>query len=400
MEKSSLFSNIKFIYSNSFKTSKGFKFYIILNFISSLALPILGSLMGALVVYVLTNNYDINDYLLALGVMIALMAIFEVMNIYSATKYSWASTFIRINDFWVKLSSKTLKLDYQEIEPKSKQKELGKAFEALSSNWVGIEGLLKETPVVMVNIVGILVYGTLTGIYAPYVLLILILMSITNILLALRADKILSKNREKINDAFDEMYYLTNDIADPKNGKDIRIFNMSSWFDKVFIFLSKKRIKAEQPIHITSLFSHLSNNVFLFIRDILAYSTLIAMVLNQAIDVSLFAFMIGIIAGFSTWLNAFTDSFFRLKLDSSQTTYYKEYLNKENSFNHGKGIDIESLSLPLSVEFKNVSFSYPENDNKIIDNLSFKLAPGEKFALVGQNGAGSYNPVKSFTIVV
>jgi ATP-binding cassette subfamily B protein len=42
----------------------------------------------------------------------------------------------------------------------------------------------------------------------------------------------------------------------------------------------------------------------------------------------------------------------------------------------------------IGFEFRQVSFSYPGSAKKVVDRLSFTLAPGEKIALVGENGAG------------
>jgi len=39
-------------------------------------------------------------------------------------------------------------------------------------------------------------------------------------------------------------------------------------------------------------------------------------------------------------------------------------------------------------EFRNVSFAYPGSAKKVIAGISFSLRPGEKIALVGENGAG------------
>ena len=51
-----------------------------------------------------------------------------------------------------------------------------------------------------------------------------------------------------------------------------------------------------------------------------------------------------------------------------------------------------TLELPKikgSVEFKSVSFAYPDDRDKlIIENINFKVSPGEKIALVGPTGAG------------
>lgn len=48
-------------------------------------------------------------------------------------------------------------------------------------------------------------------------------------------------------------------------------------------------------------------------------------------------------------------------------------------------------------EFKNVSFNYPGNPRKVLDNVSFKLEPGSRIALVGENGQGKTTIVKLLT---
>ncbi len=45
-------------------------------------------------------------------------------------------------------------------------------------------------------------------------------------------------------------------------------------------------------------------------------------------------------------------------------------------------------------EFKNVSFHYPGVDREILRNLNFRLEPGERIALIGQNGQGKTTIVK------
>jgi ATP-binding cassette subfamily B protein len=48
-------------------------------------------------------------------------------------------------------------------------------------------------------------------------------------------------------------------------------------------------------------------------------------------------------------------------------------------------------------EFRNVSFSYPRKNKPVLENVNFRLEPGERIALVGANGQGKTTIVKLLT---
>ena len=48
-------------------------------------------------------------------------------------------------------------------------------------------------------------------------------------------------------------------------------------------------------------------------------------------------------------------------------------------------------------EFRNVSFAYPGSERRILNNLDFTLHPGERVALIGENGQGKTTVVKLIT---
>jgi len=48
-------------------------------------------------------------------------------------------------------------------------------------------------------------------------------------------------------------------------------------------------------------------------------------------------------------------------------------------------------------EFRNVSFVYPGTDRRVLSNFSFTLQPGERVALIGENGQGKTTVVKLIT---
>lgn len=57
-----------------------------------------------------------------------------------------------------------------------------------------------------------------------------------------------------------------------------------------------------------------------------------------------------------------------------------------------KGIKLKQAA-PL-IEFRNVSFKYPNSEYFVLKNLDFKVEPGQKIALIGENGAGKTTLIK------
>lgn len=46
------------------------------------------------------------------------------------------------------------------------------------------------------------------------------------------------------------------------------------------------------------------------------------------------------------------------------------------------------------IEFKDVCFTYPDNNNKVLDNFSLVIESGQKIAFVGENGSGKTTIIK------
>lgn len=65
---------------------------------------------------------------------------------------------------------------------------------------------------------------------------------------------------------------------------------------------------------------------------------------------------------------------------------YRQFLSHDVKILDGK--DTAPLTEPKDIELKNVSFTYPNNDEPTLKNINIKIKPGEKIALVGYNGAG------------
>lgn len=71
----------------------------------------------------------------------------------------------------------------------------------------------------------------------------------------------------------------------------------------------------------------------------------------------------------------------------------REFLDIKNTARNSGGKALPE-DLPCEIELQNVSFSYPESDKYVLENINLKIRKGENLALVGVNGAGKTTLVK------
>jgi ATP-binding cassette subfamily B protein len=389
----SLMSNVKYVYKESFKNYPRVKWFLVINFFTEIVVPIFAILLTTLVVYALTNDVAIELYILYIAGMIVVGYIFESIRYWSYLRYTFENTFTRFSTFLYRLAEHQVKTDYINIESNERKKTISKAFEAIDGNYHGIEMMLRQSPLLLINLVGILIYGVLIAIYVPFVLGILFLMSIMNYILTKRANKYLTKIKSSLSDEFSEKYYLTKDATNPNYGKDIRLYNLGKWFNELFVKLTKNRRNGIKKIEKRFMVANFSNTLFLFLRDFIAYAVLLNLVINNEIDLTTFTFLTAIVAGFSMWLNGFTTSFNTIRSSSVSVTDYRYCIEVENSFDK-EGLPIDEVTTPIAIEFNNVTFSYPLAEKPTIEHLSFKIDASEKIALVGNNGAGKTTIIK------
>ncbi|MCC8074032.1 MAG: ABC transporter ATP-binding protein/permease [Clostridiales bacterium] len=65
---------------------------------------------------------------------------------------------------------------------------------------------------------------------------------------------------------------------------------------------------------------------------------------------------------------------------------YREFLNTDSKIKDGE--NIATVGEPKTIEVKNLSFTYPGNDEPTLSDINLTVHPYEKIALVGYNGAG------------
>ena len=92
---------------------------------------------------------------------------------------------------------------------------------------------------------------------------------------------------------------------------------------------------------------------------------------------------------FPTFVSLFAYS--QVSLGMAGARRILELINRENNLDQNQSG--YSGSMHGAIEFRNVSFSYPDGQC-VLEDISFKVEPGETLALVGQTGAGKTTLVR------
>ncbi|XMB73194.1 ABC transporter ATP-binding protein [Mycoplasmatota bacterium WC30] len=396
--KNNIWKNAFYVYSVANKFNKAYKFRLGFSIFIRLLIPIFATFIPAVVVYLIINGYGIETFVLIVGLIVFIYAMINYANTYFSHVLFFDKVFIRLNAFYTILSNKAMATGYENIEFDKGRDKLMKAVGAIELNRVGVELLLQYFPIFIISIAGILLYSTYIVTINFTIVLVLIGMAIMNVLLNAYARKYEKRTAAELNTYRTKLKYYQDEANKLSNAKDIRIYKLERWFYKGIKFFTKKFSSTVMKQKFRYSLANLSDSIFSIVRNLIAYTILVAMVLNGNISVAEFTFMIGIVIGFAVWLNQLSESYGRVKEASIRIDSFREYIDMDEGINTEDGKDIdELLNSKLSIEFKNVTFTYPKAEKPTISNLNLKIKAGEKIALVGINGAGKTTLVKLLT---
>ena len=89
------------------------------------------------------------------------------------------------------------------------------------------------------------------------------------------------------------------------------------------------------------------------------------------------------------------DHYSSINIRNKYIEKYFEFMAKEKTIqSQDKPLEIPTTPTPPLIEFKNISFKYPNIKRYILKNFNLTIKSGEKIALVGENGAGKTTLIK------
>lgn len=284
-------------------------------------------------------------------------------------------------------NKKMASVDYKYISDRSIFKMYGMAFEATSGDWGGVTGMLREFARIAPIILSLILIGGVITVLSPLTGALLLLYAITYAYAQRKANKEVTDNDAEINKIIDEIRYYNKTAGDFKSGKEIRLFNLKDMILNAYKnVIDKRKSFSLRAVNKTFRKSLLSVLILIIAQGIFAY-TLILSFKNGSVDTGSFLMYLTLMLQFVLLADRAIEDyeFFVVNQTIYVENMYDLLETDKLSSDHGTR---DRLSGAVDIEFKNVTFAYPNTDKKVLDNLSFKIAKNETIALVGNNGEG------------
>lgn len=186
--------------------------------------------------------------------------------------------------------------------------------------------------------------------------------------------------------------YIKRVYYEKKYAAELRLYDVDS-------LLLQKQERAVDNMEKTSLFYRMKSAVYTFctygsysiIAGIGAYIYVAVIIkMGHATNIASYIAMISAMAFSTNQLKAAVENGIFLSNESAIFKNLKDFLERPIAQSEAKE-DCDNIE---TVEFQNVSFTYPGAKQPTIQNMNFTWKKGERIALVGYNGAGKTTLVK------
>lgn len=379
---------LKRLLGDAIRTDRKMILYILFACLLGAFAPLVLSLMPKLIVGVVENpgtDAIRRILLISLGFFV-LEFLVEGVSLYCSNQVIVVANKTRF-ELMNEQNKKMASVDYKYISDRSIFKMYGMAFEATSGDWGGVTGMLREFARIAPIILSLVLIGGVITALSPLTGLLLLLYAITYAYAQRKANKEVTDNDAEINKIIDEIRYYNKTAGDFKAGKEIRLFNLKDMILNAYKnVIDKRKSFSLRAVNKTFRKSLLSVIILIIAQGIFAY-TLILSFKNGSVDTGSFLMYLTLMLQFVLMADRAIEDyeFFVVNQTIYVENMYDLLETDKLSSDHGTR---DRLSGAVDIEFRNVTFAYPNTDKKILDNLSFKIAKNETIALVGNNGEG------------
>ncbi len=339
-------------------------------------------------------NYSIFVILIYLAINLFVKGYFQWTN-YSFTLLSKKVS----NGMALERMSASQKLDFQCFDIPEYYDAYSRA---LRSGEQQVSTLVGSSIAVLSNIVTLVAVCTVIANYSWWFCLLAVAETIVSYFVIVRQNKLDYKFNHDNTRINREEGYIKNACFSSSVQMEDRLFNVIDYVKEKYLNVSAKLFNLQKK--------HLKKYVSVGFLEVatstvlLAVSMMVSTVLTNKGNLTLGEFVSSIegVQSLSGQLLSLVIQFPKLIQNSRYADDYKKIVEYTPCIEKKQDNDKEQSSVVASllknndyvIEFKDVSFKYPSNDNWTLRHLSFTIDSKKRVALVGENGAGKTTIIK------
>ncbi len=390
MKHYSIWSNYIFTFKPLWQQKRSIALCFLAAAVLFVAVPVVGMMITSMMIGSLEQGISMQHFVCRALLAFAGYGVLNMAKSYLDARndgqYIEARTALFLMD-WIK---KDLTISMEQCEDAQIQKLKKKSENCIWANEWGIEGFMRHNLDLLKSLLGLFVYTLIVGIMNWKILAMLVGMSAVSAAAAYGVTRYYEKIKDPLAEQGVTMGYINREVDDVQSGKDIRIFGLGKWIVGKYDQAIKKCRRLYFQRDIREYGSNMLDTALDAVRDLVCYLYLILQ-LSQGMRISEFVFYLGLVAGFSNWIGMISKRVVSVKQESDNISELRNYLLlEEEAPSGGKLAETDRIE----VVFDHVSYRYHGAEEETLHDVSFRLASGEKLALVGLNGAGKTTIVK------
>ena len=353
--------------------------------IAQTARPLLQLLLSAKVIQWLLEGISVEIFLTELAIWIAAICVLDMVDRRLEFYFDKECDIFRMS-VMKKITKAYYEIDYPLIISEEGQKNYAEASDLVGSPSQLFGRFIREFSSLLSALIGLIMYSSLV-LQVDWVYLILITILVFGLLIFKWFHKKLAPQITEASSFNNKQNgYIRRLYGDLRLAKDIRLYQMSGWFSQIQAQIRADYYQLMKPKNRLVFKENSFLSLGIIAITIFAYYQSVNLISNGQLAVSGFVVYVGAITLLAGTITEFVNQVATLERNLSQMAYYDDFMNQQPVFNHGPGIKI--MAKEISIELKNVSYTYPNQNKKTLNNISAVFKVGEKIAVVGENGAG------------